>query len=594
MDVTDIMAFKPSQAPKRPAAQDPSMIYEDTVENVSDSYEVIAKKRKIAVLRAKSIANRAEEDARMRQLEQEAMESKLEEKQDGSMRDHMIQIAQLVDQGEDFDQGNLDTPGIKKMLLSFEKKTLKNQELRIKNPDEPQKFLDSELELHDSLTELHNIATVPFLYPVLVGLGCVPSLLGLLSHDNTDIAVATVDLLEEMTDVDTLNESVEGAEVLVDSLLENQVLSLLAANLTRLDETVKEEFEGVHNTLAVIENILEFRPEASSKVATVGFLLWIVRKLKVKVPYDSNKLYASEILSILLQDCPDNRVLFGEIGALDSLLQQLAFYKRHDPAAAEEVELMENIFDCLCCLLAENENRKKFLAGEGLQLMNLMLREKKKSRGGALKVLSHALSSPVGAPLCKKFVEILGLRIIFPLFMKTPTRGKRAGISAEEHEEHVINILGSLFRNIKAGNDENVKTGGGAMKERILGKFVENDHEKVDRLVELHCQYLAKLVETDQVLRVEALDWKGSDEEVDAEMYIRRLEGGLFPLQLVDYMLLDICGNGAESIKPRVEQGLRLRGEKLSTVKEVVRRWGQNMEGEDSEVQELLSLAEFC
>ena len=134
----------------------------------------------------------------------------------------------------------------------------------------------------------------------------------------------------------------------MENLLVNQVLSLLASNLARLDETVREESEGVHNTLAIIEHILEFRPDTCKQVATAGFLPWIVRKLKVKVAYDSNKLYASEILSILLQDCSENRELFGEIGAMDSLLQQLAYYKRHDPAVAEEVELMENLFDCLC------------------------------------------------------------------------------------------------------------------------------------------------------------------------------------------------------------------------------------------------------
>merc|ERR1719341_912110 len=531
-------------------------------------------------MRAKAIAAKAEEEARMKQMEQEAMESKVEKNHNEAVGDQMIKIAQLVDQGQNFNQVFLDSPGVKRLLLSFEKKALKNQELRIKFPDDPERFLESELELHDSLRELHSLATVPEQYPVLVDLGCVPSLLGLLSHANTDIAVAAVDLLEEMTDVDTLNESSDGAEALVENLLVNQVLTLLASNLARLDETVREESEGVHNTLATIEHILEVRPDTCKQVATAGFLPWIVRKLKVKVAYDSNKLYASEVLSILLQDCPENRELFGEIGAMDSLLQQLAYYKRHNPTVAEEVELMENLFDCLCSLLAETENRKKFLAGEGLQLMNLMLREKKKSRGGALKVLSHALGGPGGGLLCRKFVEILGLRTIFPLFMKTPSRGRRGGVSVEEHEEHVINILASLFRNNKAGNDENVRNIGGAggVKERLLSKFVENDHEKVDRLVELHCEYLARLVETDKALREEAHKWEGTEEEVEEEMYVKRLEGGLFPLQQLDYMMLDICRNGADSIRPRVEQGLKLRGEKFSTVKEVVKRWGQSME----------------
>ena len=51
---------------------------------------------------------------------------------------------------------------------------------------------------------------------------------------------------------------------------------------------------------------------------------WLVKKLKVKVPFDENKLYASEILSILLQTEPGNRKMFGELNAIDNLLQQVS------------------------------------------------------------------------------------------------------------------------------------------------------------------------------------------------------------------------------------------------------------------------------
>ena len=37
------------------------------------------------------------------------------------------------------------------------------------------------------------------------------------------------------------------------------------------------------------------------------------------------------------QNEPANRLLFGNMEAMDSMLQQLAYYKRHDPAVAEEV-----------------------------------------------------------------------------------------------------------------------------------------------------------------------------------------------------------------------------------------------------------------
>lgn len=108
------------------------------------------------------------------------------------------------------------------------------------------------MELDHILQEMHLVATVPDLYPLLVELQVIPSLLELLSHENTDIAVAVIDLLQELTDVDILHESQEGADTLIDSLLEQQICALLVQNLERMDETVKEEADGVHNTLGII------------------------------------------------------------------------------------------------------------------------------------------------------------------------------------------------------------------------------------------------------------------------------------------------------------------------------------------------------
>ena len=93
---------------------------------------------------------------------------------------------------------------------------------------------------------------------------------------------------------------------------------------------------------------------------------------------------------------------------------------------------MENLFNSLCSVLQYSANRKKFLDGEGLHLMNLMLKERKMSRNSALKVIDHALCGKEGIENCEKFVEILGLRTIFPLFMKTPKRNKKSG-----HTENV-------------------------------------------------------------------------------------------------------------------------------------------------------------
>ncbi|KTG01978.1 hypothetical protein cypCar_00041730, partial [Cyprinus carpio] len=97
----------------------------------------------------------------------------------------------------------VDESTVKKMILTFEKRSYKNQELRIKFPDNPEN-------------------------------------------------IAVVDLLQELTDIDTLHESEEGAEVLIDALLEGQVVALMVQNMERLDETVKEEADGVYNTLGFL------------------------------------------------------------------------------------------------------------------------------------------------------------------------------------------------------------------------------------------------------------------------------------------------------------------------------------------------------
>ncbi|KAJ8934646.1 hypothetical protein NQ314_013245 [Rhamnusium bicolor] len=452
--------------------------------------------------------------------------------------------------------------------------------MRIKFPDSPEKFMESEVELHETLQEMRVLSTAPDYYPLLVKLQIIPSLLELLSHDNTDIAVATVELLQELTDVDILNESEEGAEALIEALLEHQVIALLVQNLDRLDESVKEEADGVHNTLSIIENLTELRTEITNEAMKQGLLAWLLKRLKLKAPFDANKLYASEMLSILLQENEKNRAALGELDGIDTLLQQLAFYKRHDPNSAEEHELMENLFNSLCSSLMVVTNRDRFLKGEGLQLMNLMLREKKTSRNGSLKVLDYAMSGPHGKDNCNKFVDILGLRTIFPLFMKTPKKNRKRVLSTEEHEEHVCSIIASMLRNCR-----------GSQRQRLVSKFTENDHEKVDRLLELHFKYLEKVETVDDML-----DDNGDDDE-DA-IYLKRLNGGLFTLQLIDYIIVEVCAAGPTSIKQRVMQILNLRGASLKTIRHIMREYAGNLgeegdkEWRDQEQQHILNLVD--
>ncbi|KAF5275670.1 hypothetical protein FQA39_LY06782 [Lamprigera yunnana] len=559
MDIGELLTYKPPQAIKRPA---------EVEDGEDDEDEKQLKMRRIARAKANQMTRQTSPTSSIHSVFDHISE---EERQE---------ILKFVET-EEAEGEVLDETGIKRIILNFEKRSLKNREMRIKFPDSPDKFMESEIELHEILQEMRVLSTAPDYYPLLVKLRIIPSLLELLSHDNTDITVAGIELLQELTDVDILHESEVGAEALIDSLLEQQVIALLVQNLDRLDESVKEESDGVHNSLSIIENLTELRPEICNEASKQGLLQWLLRRLKVKAPFDANKLYASELLSIFLQDNNGNRLALGDLDGIDTLLQQLAFYKRHDPATAEEHELMENLFNSLCSALMVMPNRDRFLRGEGLQLMNLMLREKKTSRNGSLKVLDYAMSGPHGKDNCNKFVDILGLRTIFPLFMKTPKKNRRKVFSTEEHEEHVSSIIASMLRNCR-----------GSQRQRLISKFTENDHEKVDRLMELHFKYLEK---------VETLDSKlenGNSNEEEDGLYLKRLEGGLFTLQLIDYIILEVCAAGPTTIKQRVMQILNLRGASLKTVRHVMREYAGNLgeegdqEWRDNEQQHILHLVD--
>nr|CAG4643843.1 EOG090X03ST [Lepidurus arcticus] len=557
MDLKEILAFTPTPAPKRvsqPQSGPPE-----------------SKKRRVAATEAVG--------SRLPQSLSSTDEPPLSEEE-------QLKLLDAIEETPEADE--LDESAIKKMIHAYDKRLLRNQELRVKFPDAPEKFMESELELHESIQELHALATTPDLYPLAVSMGLHKSLLSLLSHDNTDIAVGVIDLLQELTDVDTWEENEETSVTLIDALLDEDLIPLLVHCLERLDESNREEADGVHNALGIVENITEMGAEVSKQAGDPSLLSWLQKRLKARMAFDANKLYVSEMLSIFLQSEPAHRQLLGKQGIIDVLLQQLAVYKRHDPNTSEEAEFMENLFDCLCSCLQEEENKLRFLQGEGLQLMNLMLREKKTSRSGALKVIDHVLSGvgaeSVSAQASHKFVDILGLRTLFPIFMKTPKKHQRKGMSAEEFEEHCIAVAASLLRLCT-----------GSQRQRVLQKYLENDLEKVDRCIELHFKYWEKVEAVDA--KIKADNGGQEDDEDEDENYMRRLDGGLFTLQRIDYMILDICDSGPEAVKQRVFHALSMRRASPKCIRDIMREYMSNLGGEENtkekEQEELSDSAEF-
>lgn len=74
-----------------------------------------------------------------------------------------------------------------------------NMEARLKYPDQPERFLDSELDLDENVKALAQVASSPELFPVLIDGPTLGTLLAVVGHENVDIAADALDLLSDLT-----------------------------------------------------------------------------------------------------------------------------------------------------------------------------------------------------------------------------------------------------------------------------------------------------------------------------------------------------------------------------------------------------------
>ena len=84
-----------------------------------------------------------------------------------------------------------------------------------------------------------------------------------------------------------------------------------------------------------------------------------------------------------------------------------------------------------------------------------------------------------------------------------------------------------------------------APRMRLLAKFVENSYEELDRLLEIRENAEIRLKVVDKEIEKEKTDMKEEGEEIteveEDRWYLRRLDGGLYTLQTVDYIIAWVC-----------------------------------------------------
>ncbi|KAG7449155.1 DUF1716-domain-containing protein [Guyanagaster necrorhizus] len=502
----------------------------------------------------------------------------------GGLTSEQKEILNIFDNANKQDEpSQLSISGIRRILLQFERAVNKNQDQRSKYPDDPTKFIDSEADLDSAIKSLLPLAQLPVLsYPEIVKSGAVALLVGLLSHENVDIVIDVVEVFHELTDEDVGDEgnddeedTAEALKLLIEGLLENSILELLVENLKRFNETEESDRQGVFHLLGIFENTLGFDPALSTQlVSKTNLLPWLLDRVQAK-SFDENRGYAAEILSILLQDSIENRLQLGKHDGVETILKVLSQYRKRDPANADEAEFMENVFDALCSALNESEIKKLFLAAEGHDLMILMMKEKLQSRSRSIKTLDYAMSGPSGVALCEAFIEALGLKSLFSVFMGNMNKKQKSSETpASEDTSHTLSIVASLFSNIPSDSTERM---------RLLTKFVENNYEKVDKLLDIRDSAKARLQKTDTEI---AADKASPDNDMDEDsLYLRRLNGGFYTLQIVDYILAWIVMED-DGIRTHALQMLARKNQGLENIVETLRLYHDNVDNGQGESDE--------
>ncbi|WDK20798.1 hypothetical protein CGRA01v4_12086 [Colletotrichum graminicola] len=469
----------------------------------------------------------------------------------------------------------IDAGWVRKTALNFEKRITKNAELRAKFADDPQKFIESEADLDAAIKDLSILAEHSALYPQFVKLGCVASLVGLLAHENTDIAIDAVEIIGELIDED-VNAADEDWDSLVDALLNADLVGLLVSNFSRLNEDDEADRNGVYYALGVIENLLSKTTNAEKVGQNTMLVKWLLeRAQRQEFPVSQNKQYSAELLDIIANASPVTRQKLAEMDAVDVLLQLVSAYRKRDPEkGGEEEEFMENLFNALVCIVDEPEGKRQFLEAEGIELCLIMLKEGKMSKQPAMRLLVHSVNDDMNGELCRKVVDAGGLKVLFSTFKRT-TQQQRV------MTESLFDIFRSLLRFLPADSAERIRT---------LAKFVEKDYEKLDRLYECRTRYTSRLDAQDRKIQQERS--RLSAEEVEAlegEWFLRRIDEGLYSVWNIDVVLAWLIAEDAGA-KKKVQRLLAADGKGLAAIKATLEEYQHDLDLDRPEHKDLADM----
>ncbi|KAK5613871.1 Beta-catenin-like protein 1, partial [Crenichthys baileyi] len=77
------------------------------------------------------------------------------------------------------------------------------------------------------------------------------------------------------------------------------------------------------------------------------------------------------------------------------------------------------------------------------------------------------------------------------------------------------------------------------------------------------------------------------DDSMEDEFYLRRLDAGMFVLQLLCYIMVEISSSGVSQLQQRVHQILNIRGGSVKVVRHIMREYAESIgDGKSDEFKE--------
>nr|CAG4707853.1 unnamed protein product [Naegleria fowleri] len=404
-----------------------------------------------------------------------------------------------------------------------------------------------------------------------------------------------------MTFMDLLTQNEEFINILMDYII--KTLNQLIEALRHDDDNMEEEF--INDCFSLIENIFEHDEEAITFISMKNIELLfkfirngIERSSGVHITTTNNnnttntinvnttrantthantttttissttnsvdtthslyshytQLYFYEILFLLVSSQTLFNYLHQEEHSsemINLLLNVLNKFRINQNDVVEMDEMAENCFNTLASLFTMSDDFKKiFHEFEGIELMLKIIKDKKKYRLGAMRVLSYSMENLFELNI-QQFVESGGLKTLFALFSRIGKKNQ----DDDQMETFIINILmNMLLKLVDEKKDQE-------LKDRIISKFEELEKSKI--LSSLIYKYYKKVYLFDTLMEhnVEefVVTFFGMDDEEflttrspqeffnslsEQEISEKRLSmGGLYTLQRLCYVLAHVCAS---------------------------------------------------